>query len=84
MRTGSVVSVWIILDGRPTNAYHDRADVGIADAGLERGEEVVSQVLLTGVVVVAITSSLQIVHCVVFAGGYDLLADHWRQSSSGL
>jgi hypothetical protein len=57
----------------------DRANVGVANAGLEWSEEVVGQVLLRWVVVVAVTSGLEVVHSVVLAGGDDLLAVHGGQ-----
>jgi len=45
---------------------HDTTDVNIPHTSFERSEEVVGQVLLGRIVVVAVAASLEVVRCVVF------------------
>jgi hypothetical protein len=52
---------------------HDATDMSFLDASLERCKVVVGEILLCGIVVVAVAASLEIIDCVVLAGRDDLL-----------
>jgi hypothetical protein len=51
---------------------HDATDIHVSDAGLERLQIILAQVLLGRVVVLAISVRFDVIHSVVLAGSYDL------------